>query len=348
MENIYDEPIFYWEGFTTITKDLDITKRFTNYNSTINDTYYLNEWDKRTNFHFTNTSDTNDVPLNYILLKVPIKTNTHNTIFLKVRAKDIWTNINMYLCNKNNKVPKKKIISACSINGSNNTSNLGPFNNTALEGNYEWISFPIPQIYNTSEFVDNDEIYVSINKAINGDQNIFIAGVAVCANPYALTNIQAINLHWNNNGLFIKNGNTWTSSGLSWNTSNWNDESIAHITPGQIYKIRIPVLNNNKGVIIGMITHNSTWYDSNPRIYFENNPEEFYVLSPLVIGKYGLANMNRGIYRLSRGFFIPSDVVIANIKNSYDFMYLEIIIDNSIEINTLHFRSIYSEAVEPL
>jgi hypothetical protein len=33
------------------------------------------------------------------------------------------------------------------------------------------------------------------------------------------------------------------------------------------------------------------------------------MLSPLVIGKYGLANMNRGISRASRGFFISADDV---------------------------------------
>ena len=75
------------------------------------------------------------------------------------------------------------------------------------------------------------------------------------------------------------------------------------------------------------------------------------MLSPLIIGKYGFANMNRGIYRASRGFFIPADVVIANVKTSIDsinFMYLDIIIDNSFEINTLHSRLIYTECVEPV
>ena len=342
MENIYDEPLYYWEGLTPITDDLDITKRFSANNtiSNINNTHYLNHWEKRTLFHFNNTSDTNLVPLNYILLKVPINPKTHNTIFLKVRARDRWTNINMFLCNKS-KIPKNKILSICSINGANNTSNIGPFNNTALEGNYEWIPFPISKIYNTSEFVDNNEIFVSINKAIHGDSNIYIAGVAVCANPYAVTVLPAVNLHWNSNG---------PAPGLNWNNHNWNDDSIAQINTGQKFKIRIPILNNDKGIIIGIITHNATWYDSNPQIYFETSPDVFYMLSPLIIGKYGFANMNRGIYRASRGFFIPADVVIANVKTSFDsinFMYLDIMIDNSFEINNLHIRFIYTESVEP-
>lgn len=343
MENIYDEPIYYWEGLTPITDDLDITTRFSTNNtiSKINKTHYLNHWDKRTLFHFNNTSDTNLVPVNYILLKVPININTHNTIFLKVRARDRWTNINMFLCNKS-KIPKNKIISICSINGSNNTSNVGPFNNVALEGNYEWLPFPISKLYNTSEFVDNNEIFVSINKGNNGDDNIYIAGVAVCANPYAITVLPAVNLHWNSNG---------SGTGLNWNTHNWNDEALADINPGQKFKIRIPILNNNKGIIIGIITHNSSWYDCNPQIYFENTPDVFYMLSPLIIGKYGFANMNRGLHRLSRGIFIPDDVVIANVKTSIDsinFMYLDIIIDNSFEINNLHNRLIYTECVEPV
>ena len=341
MENIYDEPIYYWEGLTPITDDLDITTRFSTNNtiSKINKTHYLNHWDKRTLFHFNNTSDTNLVPVNYILLKVPININTHNTIFLKVRARDRWTNINMFLCNKS-KIPKNKIISICCVHA-NNTSNVGPFNNVALEGNYEWIPFPIPKLYNTSEFVDNNEIFVSINKGNNGDDNIYIAGVAVCANPYAITVLPAVNLHWNSNG---------SGTGINWNTHNWNDEALADINPGQKFKIRIPILNNNKGIIIGIITHNNTWYDCNPQIYFETNPDVFYMLSPLIIGKYGFANMNRGIYRASRGFFIPADVVIANVKTSFDsinFMYLDIMIDNSFEINSLHIRFIYTESVEP-
>jgi hypothetical protein len=343
MENIYDEPIYYWEGLTPIIDDLDITTRFSANNtiSKINNTHYLNHWDKRTLFHFNNTSDTNLIPVNYILLKVPINPNTHNTIFLKVRARDRWTNINMFLCTKS-KIPKNKIISICSINGSNNTSNVGPFNNVALEGNYEWLPFPISKLYNTSEFVDNNEIYVSINKAINGDDNIYIAGVAVCANPYAITVLPPRNLHWNSNG---------PAPGLNWNTHNWNEDSLTDINAKQKFKIRIPILNNDKGIIIGIITHNATWYDCNPRIYFETSPDVFYMLSPLIIGRYGFANMNRGIHRASRGIFIPANVVIANVKTSIDsinFMYLDIIIDNSFEINNLHVRLIYTESVEPV
>jgi hypothetical protein len=351
MEYIYDEPIYYWEGFKTITDDLDITTRFSTNNaiSTINKTFYLNHWDKRTLFHFSNTSNTNlnVVPVNYILLKVPININTHNTIFLKVKARDRWTNINMFLCNKS-KTPIKKILTSSCVNGANNTSNIGPFNNIALEGNYEWIPFPIPKLYNTSEFVDNNEIFVSINQGTNGDNNIYIAGVAVCANPYAVTVLQAINLHWNSNGSFIKNNTEWNNSGLNWNNHNWNDDSLCQINVGQIFKIRIPILNNNKGVIIGIITHNNTWYDGNPQIYFETNPDVFYMLSPLIIGKYGFANMNRGIYRASRGIFIPADVVIANVKTTIDSMYLEIIIDNTFEINSFLIRQIYTECVEPV
>jgi hypothetical protein len=255
----------------------------------------------------------------------------------------------MYLCNYRSKAPSKKILSSCSINYSNNTSNLGPFNNTALEGYYEWISFPLSKQYNTSDYVDNNEIYVSINRAINGDENIYIAGVAVCANPFALTTLNARNLNWNNNGSFIKNviTNTWETGVITWHSDNNVDEPSGYIDAGKIFKIRIPVLNNNKGVIIGIITHNINLNDANPQIYFETNPDVFYVLSPLVIGKYGFANMNRGIYRASKGFYIPAEVVILNIKETQsDFMYLEIIIDNSNEIIPLHIRSIYTEAVE--
>jgi hypothetical protein len=350
MENIYDEPIYYWEGFKHITNELDITTRFTTItNSKINDTHYIKPRDKRTLFHFNNTSHVNNAPTDYIILRIPINPNTHNTIFLKVRARDIWTNINMYLCNKN-KAPIKKILSSCSIKTSNNTSNLGPFNNTALEGYYEWISFPLSKLYNTSDYVDNNEIYVSINRAIDGDENIYIAGVAVCANPYAVTTLQARNIYLNNNGqTLIKNAITkvWDSQNITWHSDNNVDEPSGYIDAGKIFKIRIPVLNDNKGVIIGIITHNINLNDANPQIYFETNPDVFYVLSPLVIGKYGFANMNRGIYRASRGFYIPAEVVKPNIKQSAtEFMYLEIIIDNSNEIIPLHIRSIYTEAVE--
>ena len=354
MENIYDDPIYYWEGFTTIKNNLDITKRFSVINCNMNNTYYLNPWDKRNLFHFNNTSDNNLAPANFILLKVPININTHNTIFLKVRAGDRWTVLNMFLCNKNIE-PVNKILSAAASNSGvssnfGNSSTIGPFNNGSYEGNFEWIGFPIPKIYNTSEFVINNEIYVSINKATNADADIYIAGVAVCANPFAITSLNHINLHWNHNGCFLKNGTAWDVRGIDWG-GNYEQESLAQIAPGHIFKIRIPILNDDKGVIIGIITHNSTWYDTNPRIYFEANPDVFYMLSPLVIGKYGLANMNRGISRASRGFFISADDVKKNIKKSFDntkFMYLEIIIDNSFEIRHLYIRSIYSEAVEPV
>jgi hypothetical protein len=349
MENIYGEPIYYWEGFRTIKNDLDIIKRFSVINCNMNNTYYINSLDKRNLFHFNNTSDTNLTPTNFILLRVPINPLTHNTIFLKVRAGDRWTALNMFLCSKN-MAPVNKIISIAGTH-STNTTGIGPFNNVSYEGNYEWIAFPISKIYNTSEFVTDNEICVSINKAINGQSDIYIAGVAVCANPYAVTSLRAINLHWNHNGCFLKNATGWTETGITWNSHVWEYDSLAQINNGDIYKIRIPVLNDDKGVIVGIITHNSNWYDGNPRIYFEANPNVFYMLSPLVIGKYGLANMNRGLHRASRGFFISADDVKTNIKKSFDstkFMFLEIIIDNLLEIRPIYIRSIYTEAVEPV
>ena len=313
MENIYGEPIYYWEGFTTITNDLDIRKRFSVINCNMNNTHYINSWDKRNLFHFNNTSDTNLAPTNFILLRVPINPLTHNTIFIKVRAGDRWTVLNMFLCSKN-MAPVNKILSVGASNSGvsanfGNSSTIGPFNNGSYEGNFEWIAFPISKIYNTSEFVTNNEIYVSINKAINASADIYIAGVAVCANPFGITSLNHINLHWNHNGCFKKNGTTWTETGIDWNAGNWENESLAVIPVPSSFKIRIPVLNDDKGVIVGIITHNSIWYDGNPRIYFEANPDAFYMLSPLVIGKYGLANMNRGIKRASRGFFISADDV---------------------------------------
>jgi hypothetical protein len=70
-----------------------------------------------------------------------------------------------------------------------------------------------------------------ICKNENGDENIYIAGVAVCANPYAVTTLQARNLNWNNNGSFIKNVNTnvWESRGINWTSDNWQDEPLALI-----------------------------------------------------------------------------------------------------------------------
>ena len=114
--------------------------------------------------------------------------------------------------------------------------------------------------------------------------------------------------------------------------------------PNDIFKINVPILTFSKGLIVGFILNNNSWYDGNVQIYLFNN--KYYELSPLIIGRTGAANLARGIYRYPKGFFIPDVTSFVKYDNN-GMMYIEIIVDNSKDINSTNIRGIYTELVEP-
>ncbi len=349
IEPLYDYPLYYWEGLSEIDNNLDIINRLSITNDVIIDTSkYINQFNKRYLIIINNTLLSNDLPNNnYLIIKIPIDPNTHNTIFLQTITRAKWNNINMCICDPNTKKPIKKVITRCNTNNNvkniGNSSFLGPYNNNSIQGFYEWLSFGVSKDLINNYKTSTNEIYISLNCGVNSFPSIILSGVAVCSNPYGVTTIPAINLFWGNNGVYKNINNKWITNGIKYNNIS-DDEASVEILTNEIFKINVPILSTNKGLIIGFILNNNSWYDGNIQIYLFNN--KYYELSPLIIGRYGVSNLSRGVYRYPKGFFIHDVSSFIKYDNN-GMMYIEIIIDNSKDIYSTNIRGIYTELVEP-
>jgi hypothetical protein len=380
---LYGPPVFYWEGI----KQIDITNnicysRITNTNATLVNTYYNAKFNNNGRYMFTinNTSVTNIKPTNYIVLKLPINPNTHNSIFIQTIRADRWSNINMYVCNKETKAPVKKIFTNCnsSRDCTGNSSFLGPMNNVAQQGHHEWIQFSVSiDTINTHKTTEN-EIYVSINVGTNSTDptptptptpSLNISGVAVVPNNYAVTTIHAMNLCWNcNSNVYLLNNNNnlydlavpsiegqnppleitlqypSNPGGFMFNSKNWNEESLVTLEKNKVCKIHIPIVSKDQDLIFGIITHNNTWYDTSPMIYVDDT---LYYLSQLISGRYGFSLQGRGQFRYAKGIYIPKEVIKKiTISSESDFDYIPIIINQSKETLLMYIRGMYTEAVQ--
>ena len=345
---LYGQPVFYWEG----TKPINITNntcynRIINMNGVLGDTYYNTLWNGRYMFTITNTTVINTKPTNYIVLKLPINPSTHNSIFIQTVTRDRWSNINMYVCDISLN-PVKKIFTNCNSvkDATGNSSFLGPMNNVAQQGHHEWLQFSVSidtiNTYKTS----NNEIYVSINVGANStNSTIFMSGVAVVPNNYAVTTMRAMNLCWNcNSNVFIKDNDTWKLEGMTFNSNTWNEESLVHLLENKVCKINVPIVSKNQDLIFGIITHNASWYDTSPMIYVGDT---LYYLSQLISGRYGFSLQGRGVHRYAKGIYIPKNVIQTLKKtDSEGIEYIPIIINQSKELIALHIRGMYVEAVQ--
>jgi hypothetical protein len=307
-------------------------------------------------FGIVGTTKTNTKPTNYMVLKLPIDPKTHNSIFIQTITRDRWSNITMYVCNNTTNVPVKKIFTVCNSarDGLANCSYLGPMNNVAQTGHHEWLEFSLSMDTIDAYKTTNNEICVSINAGPeNHDNFIWMTGVAVVPNNYAVTTIRATNLHWNNNSnVFTKQtNNSWVLEGLNWH-STYGEEALITLADNKISKIHVPIISKDQDLIFGIITHNASWYDTNPMIYVDDT---LYYLSPLISGRYGFSLQGRGQHRYAKGIYIPKEVIKKlstdaqgnKITDSEGIEYIPIIIDQSKESVALHIRGIYIEAVQP-
>ena len=357
---LYGKPTFFYEATKPIVTATDILfNRITLVGTTtFNATYYNGDLYKRYMFGITSavSTNTNTKPTNYIVLKLPIDPTTHNTIFIQAISLDRWSNINMYICNNSTKVPEKKIFTNCNSgrSGNTNSSFLGPMNNVAIQGAHEWIGFSLSidtiNTYKTS----NNEIFVSINIGTSNDNSeIWMSGVAVVPNNYAVTTVRATNLCWNSNSnVFTKQINgSWLLEALNWD-SIYNEEALVTLADSKVCKIHVPIVSKDQDLIFGIITYNEGWYDTSPMIYVDDT---LYYFSPLISGRYGFSLQGRGQFRYAKGIYIPKEVIKKlttdsqgnKIMDSEGIEYIPIIIDQSKESVPLYIRGFYTEAVQP-
>jgi hypothetical protein len=345
---IFEPPKYLWEGYDPINKNTSeiFTKLETVGTTVYTDNHYATLWNSRYMIGINNTTKTFDKPTNYLRIKLPIDTSTHNSVFIQCITRDRWSSINMFICDPITKVPDVKI--QCRTNnhknngGSGNSSFLGPFNQIAHTGYHEWLQFCIPK-----EFIDRyktptDEIIVSVNASTeNNNSDFWISGIASCPNPYGLCTLSALDLQWASNGGVL----------ITADNDAWQEEATSRFDANRDYvDIRIPIASTNKAVYIVHIDQGDIMFGSNPRIYVHGNPNtKYWELSPTTIGKFGMSMKGRGVHREPRGIYLPADVVEKGaVKNHNGALQLQIRVNMIQAIHNLITRGWYSEQVEPL
>ena len=308
----------------------------TNYNTLLNHRFAIS---------VNNTTKTNDKPTNYLRITLKIDSNTHNSVFIQSKTRDTWSSINMFICDPITKVPAVKI--QCKTNNHNNngtagnSSFLGPNNQIAHMGYFEWLQYSIPK-----EFIDtyktSDEIIVSVNAGANNTASeFFISGIASCPNPYGLCTLSANDLCWATNG----------GEGITSDNGSWNEEATTRFDTNRNYtNIRIPIVSTNKPVYIVHIDYGNSSAGSNPRIYVPGSSNtNYYQLSPTTIGKFGMSIKGRAQYRDPRGIYLSAeDVQKGVVRDHNGALQLQIRVDTRQTLHNLNTRGWYSELVEPL
>ena len=77
----------------------------------------------------------------------------------------------------------------------------------------------------------------------------WFSGIAFSGNLNNHVSLSAVSYHWAING----------GEGLVWNSENWNNDILAEVTQGRIWKLRIPVVPNGKDKLFYLVEHNSNW-----------------------------------------------------------------------------------------
>jgi hypothetical protein len=358
---IFEHPLFIWEGYDRIdiSSNNHILSNILTIDSSTNpitDISYNILLNNRYNIRINNSTKTSiNKPGNYLRIKLPINANTHNSVFIQTASKDIWSSINMFICDPITRLPQVKI--QCRTNnfngvGNGNSSFLGPNNEIALVGNQEWLQYCIPKEFIDRYKTSTNDIFVSVNMGVNttsvqtvpANPNSFfyISGIASCPNPYGLCTLSALDLHWATNG----------GDGIQWNNGAWNEEATSQFNADIDYtNIRIPIASANKPIYIVHIDHGNTWFGTNPRIYVPGfSSTKYWQLSPTTIGKFGMSIKGRGLYRDPRGIYLPADVVQqAAVRDHNGALQIQIRVNmKQINSTALTTRGWYSEQVEPL
>jgi len=339
---LFGEPTFYWEGLTQIADSNTIFSKITLKNVSYDKTNHTTILDKKYVLKVNGSTETNGLPTNYITFNLPITSTTDNSIFILTRGRDKWSNMILSVCNSSN-IPTKVYFSSCNStrDATGNTSFLGPFNQIALDGLYEWLEFPISLADITTYKKSDNTLTIALHAGPNcTDRTMIIAGIAVVPNYFGLSTIACINLHWNldNNIMVEQSNSTWEkytiiSHGI------WNDEFMAHLDNRKKYKIKFPVLSNTHDIFLGIITHNNTWYDTSVKAIINSKT---YYFSPLLTGRFGFSVNGRGVYRYARGIYLKkSEIIFANSNDNF----IEVIIDLLNEEYSLHLRGLYSEKI---
>ncbi len=156
----------------------------------------------------------------------------------------------------------------------------------------------------------------------NTDKEFWISGLAFSKNPWAHAAQSGVGYHWAVNG----------GSATTWNTHNWNDDTLATIGPKTKLVLRVPVISSGRDKLLYLIEHNSNWNGTmHTAITVEGKPVERFMAT---YDNPFSRHWNSKSFERYIATRIPTAHIPANAR------YLNVIIDMTKQDKEINFREI--------
>lgn len=152
--------------------------------------------------------------------------------------------------------------------------------------------------------------------------DFWLSGLAFSKNPWAHAVQSAVGYHWAVNG----------GDKVPWNNDNWNNDSLAMITPKTNLDLQVPVVPSDRDKLLYLVEHNNNWNGCmHNAITVNNKPIERFMAS---YDNPFARHWNSKFYERYVAARIPKDLV------AQDARYLTVKVDMGTQNHKIHFREI--------
>jgi hypothetical protein len=347
LGGVFDNPVYFWEGLTALSAGNEPLTRITLVGSTTRNTAWetTTAYNQGYRFHYraATISQTNGAPTNYVRIELPVTTTVDNAFFVLTSVWDRWQSIHVRICDPSNSLTPTVLLSSRTNsirNGSGVSSWVGPNNVVANPNRHlEWFQYSLPlDLVNTYKTATNTvhlALHFTTYGQITASENLFIAGLAMCPNPYGVTVKASVDVA----SAFSSGGATiplWSS-----HPHQWNNETLIQMNNNTTFtNLRVPITSTSRAIYLGIVMWGDTWV---PYTHYYTVNGKIYHPNPYEIGRYGIQVMSRQLFRHAYGVVISAtDVAAAAVTVSGSY-YLNFTLRNIGE--TTYIRGFYTEYV---
>ena len=345
---VYGKQMYYWEGTSNISSNLDPITRTSNVGATtLLNTYFNTTYQGLNIFGYTNMTQSlisaiPTPPISYNTLTVPVDITMHNTLFLEVITCDRKTAIEAWICDPITSRPVYRLKARATnfydaTTPIGTSSFLGPYNTRAsIRKYYEWLQFSIP--YSAINLYKSGSNLTIAYCAMEGASETlcWLGGIAVTQNKYGISLTSASDLFTGVNGGTQLVVNSW----------NWNGEALAQLNAGTSYaNVRLPICDSTEDIYVMLILGNFATSEGSSVTMTVGS--RTYYFDRFNVGRFGYRFNGYSQYRSVEGTIVTSDVVYANTVNVGGRLYLNVTL-TSIDPNINNYlRGIATEIINP-
>ena len=169
-------------------------------------------------------------------------------------------------------------------------------------------------------------LYFSGQYYVYADANSddWLSGIAFGKNLWNHAKNSAVAYFWNLNGGTV----------ITWNSANWNTDSLAQLPPGRITDLYVPVIYSGKNKIIYIVEHNNNWVGIMHGAVTVNDQavERFRTSYQNPFARH----INGKLYNRYIATWFPPSVMASN----YGAKFVKLQIDLSVADTSIFFREI--------